>query len=139
MEFSAAATAIRTRFETQWAVSNSSVPVFWENENNRLPETEAPFVHIQIRLGASRIVTLGGESNNVHRQFGEVIIRLFEVSQYGMDRIRGLADDAAEIFRSYATTPLRFFASAPTGGVEELDGNYAIVTVIASFQYDLIG
>jgi hypothetical protein len=136
MESTAAVAAIRSRFDTEWAVSNSTVPVSWENEHSQY--TTPPFVHVQIRFGASRIATLGGDSNNIYRQSGEVIIRIFETSAYGTDRVRDLADDAAGIFRGWRSSDLRFYTSAPTGAVEE-DGNVAIVTVIASFFYDLTG
>jgi len=138
MNATQAAAAIRTKFDTDWTAANPTVPVYWENENNELP-SDQPFVHVSIRYGAARIATIGGDGSNVHRQSGEVIIRVFEISTYGMERARDYADDAATIFRGYRSGDLHFYTAALAGSPDELDGNVISITVLASFFFDLIG
>lgn len=133
---SEATAAIRARMETQWAVSNPSVPLYWQNDNNQLGDP--PFLHLEVSFGAARIATLGGDGNNIHRQSGEVVIRVFGTSQDGVTEVGALADDAADAFRGYRSGDLRFYTAAPAGSGTQ-SGNLFQQDVIANFFFDLTG
>jgi hypothetical protein len=134
---SAAKALIRSRLETEWAALHAAVPIFWPNENNQLPDP--PFLHAEVRFGATRIAgKAGGLGTNLHRQSGELIVRVFEESLYGDTRADGYADEICTIFRTWQPGDLRFYTAAPAGG-GTLNGNVFPVTVIASFDFDLIG
>jgi hypothetical protein len=132
----AAKALIRTRLDTEWAALHASVPVFWPNENNQLPA--GPFLFAEVRFGRANIAGRAALGTHLHRQSGELIVRVFEESLYGDARADGYADEICTIFRTWSPGDLQFYTAAPAGG-GTMDGNVFPVTVIASFTLNLIG
>jgi hypothetical protein len=140
MKFADAVTSIKGQIAAAWAVSHSDIPLIYTNEPTPTFDQATRIVHIEIRAGAQRIASWGGQSNNRYRQSGEVIMRIFGPSEEGEDVARGLADDAAAILLGYRDGDLVFTDSAPAGGAAtDENGNFFEADVIASFFVDLIG
>lgn len=128
------AAAIRARFEAQWTIPESEMPRVWPNTLTVLPPP--PFIAIEIQFGAPQIVSLGGYGTNTQRQSGEVIMRLFEQSVYGDERIRAYADQAADVFRLWISGELRFYAAATESEID-MTGNVFELDVLAHFEFDI--
>lgn len=133
---SEAASAIKQRLKSQWAVLHADQHVFWPNEDNEIPDGES-FLMAEISFGAVRVASLGGSGVNRHRQTGECIVSICAPVNAGEDDIRTLADDAASIFRGWISGELRFYTAAPQG-LGQQDGNLYQIDVIGSFEFDLV-
>ena len=145
MDAATAYALTKTRIETQWAaLVTPAVPLIFTNEQRPTFEEAPNCVHVEIRFGNSQTVGFGGIGNNLQRQFGEVIFRVFGPADQKMPPIIALADIASGILRYWSAnsggTTLRFFDCGPAGGGEDdKDGVFYELDAIASFYFDTIG
>jgi len=106
MTYEAAHSALRARFETQWA---SATDIAWPNVEFTPPDDD-DWVRFVISDTGAFQASMGDPGNNIHRHTGVVTIMIF--TRLGLGDEAGLeyADLATAIFRGWedAATGLRF-------------------------------
>lgn len=139
MEFAAAEAIIRARFLEQWP--HASVPIYWANENNELPDTPAPFLAAEIIGDGEAMYAHGaGRGANVWRGEGAIGIHVLVPKGWGTQHALQYLDDAFAIFRGLRLDGVSYEAAIPQGaGQYAHDGNYWQVDGEVPFHTYLIG
>lgn len=89
---------IDSLFAAQWALGPNT-PIEWDNSDFDPSNAQEPYVSLLIQGHSARQAELG-KPTNVHRHFGDIIVMVFTPLDQGSAVAKGLADDAANIFRS---------------------------------------
>lgn len=126
-----ARTAIYEEFQAAWG---ATTPFTFDNEKYTPPDTE--WARLTVRHTASTQDTLGAQGNRRFERIGSVFIQIFVPTNQGTTRADELATIARETFegKSLTGTTIRFLdvIVRETG----VDGQYYVVVVEATFQYD---
>ena len=126
-----ARTAIYEEFQTVWG---ATTPFTFDNEKYTPPDTE--WVRLTVRHTASTQDTLGAQGNRRFERIGSAFVQIFVPTDQGTTRADELATIARETFegKSLTGTTIRFLdvIVRETG----VDGQFYVVVVEATFQYD---
>lgn len=139
MTYAAAHTAIRERFETQWALAFDPSPapsVQYPNVEFEAPNLDA-WVRLNIAQADAEWASLGDPGNNVQRSRGQVTAQIFVPSGEGEGLALEYADVIRGIFREWrnASAGLRFLVP-PYARQIGIDGKWYQVNVVAPFEFD---
>jgi hypothetical protein len=132
MSYSSAHSSIRTRFADEWAIAQPTIPVAYPNVAFT-PPVAAPWVQISIADAESKQVSLGA-AENFHRHNGVLTVEVFVPVATGDTVALTLADDAANIFRSWQSVGLQF--RTPSIRTLGSDGTWYQVDVLIEFWRD---
>lgn len=141
----AAFAALRGRAETLI----TSVPLFWQDEENELPDDPASFLYFELETDRGDVIEIGGgRGANRHRHWGEFNGYLFVPRGKGLPYMLGLAEPIAAVFRSFrgggvscsaATVhPVAEGESLVPPGVRSAAGRYSCVMINIPLYYDQI-
>jgi hypothetical protein len=132
MSYQSAHSTIRTRFADEWAIVQPTIPVAYPNVAFT-PPAAAPWVRLSITDATAKQVSLGA-AQNYHRHNGLVMIEVFVPVATGDSTALTLADDAADIFRSWQSVGLQF--RTPSIRTLGSDGTWYQVNVLIEFWRD---
>lgn len=138
--------AVRARLEAQLV----GTTLYWQNENNYLPDTPTRFVYVEFLTGSAFIVGIGGgEANNRYRNPAMVEAYAFVPNGEGLKSATDLAEQVAAALRSYNNGTIRCIEATvmPGGdgsdlkpsGMDSEVGNYFYATASVSLSFDQIG
>lgn len=89
---------IETLFSTEWALAQPNIPIEFDNSDYD-PETGVPYVTLTVISGTAFQACLG-KATNTYRHNGLIIVQIHCPVDEGSAVARGLADTAAQIFRT---------------------------------------
>lgn len=131
---------------------SAEIPRWWQDDNNVLPDTPAPFIFFEIIAVPGQAVSYGGgRGANRYRNAGELNAYVMVPRGQGLATMAGYAEQVAAAFRSYRTTDISCFnatvmpigdgASLVPPGLSGADvaGNYSCCVCSVDFFYDTIG
>lgn len=135
--------AIRTRAVAQI----TTLPIYWPDEDNQLPDTPAPFVFFELTLEGSRVIEIGGgRGSNRHRNSGEINAYVFAPRGAGLTYLLSIAEPVAAAFRGYRASGITINTASvhPLGegealvppGLESAAGAYGCVVVNMPIYFD---
>lgn len=127
-----------------------TLPMYWPDENNELPDTPAPFVYFAIDTQPAYLASFGsGRFGNTWRTPGELQAFVFVPVGEGIERSVTLAEQVASVFRSYRDSTVSCFAASvhPVGkgsemipdGLDSAAGNYACSVALVDLFFDQVG
>lgn len=137
---------LRARAEAQI----TTLPLYWQDENNTLPDDPAPFVFFEMIARRARLAGYGsGRSANLYRTPCEFNAYVFVPRGQGLSTAAGYAETVASAFRSYRLGGVSCFDATlhPVGegealtppGLSSAAGNYTCVVVNVNLHFDQIG
>jgi len=133
MSFETAGNTIRSRFATQFALIQPTVPIHYDNDAGDPPDS-GPWVRLTILDGDASQVSLGATRR--WRNPGVVTIQVFVEVGIGDGLAREIADDVAAIFRGVTVSGVIF--RAPSIRRVGPDGKWYQVNVSTPFQFDIL-
>lgn len=127
-----------------------TLPMYWPDENNELPDTPAPFVYFALDTRPAFATGVGGGiANNVWRTPGELQAFVFVPIGQGITQSVTLAESVAAVFRSYRDNYVSCFGASvhPVGkgsemipdGLDSAAGNYACAVALVDLFFDQVG
>jgi len=135
--------AIRAMWDARWD-GPSDVPVRWDaNSHEPIPSaaTVSHWLHNIIEFSGERTVAFGGGRGANERELtGRVLITVFAKRGHGEATLRGLLDDALDVFRSQRSDGLTFVGEwgFPDGAPSD-DGIWWYRQALAAFVYRFQG
>lgn len=125
----------------------------WQDDDQVLPSTPAPFVFFEIHLDRAGFAAFGGgRGQNLQRNTGELNGYVMVPRGWGLETMAGYAELIATAFRSYRSNDISCFEASimPIGegaqlvppGLSQQDGfagNYACILCSVEFFYDQVG
>lgn len=125
---------LESRFATQWAALANGYPVIYDNSPIS-PPASGPWLRFRVHDVDSNIAGIGG-TKTLHRNSAFIEIVVSDDKGVGSARAKGLADDAAAIFRDARVTGFRFKSPWPQR-LGEVDGWFRYALTIR-FERDAI-
>lgn len=140
--YPAAWAALRTRAATEIAV-----PVFWQFEDNRLPDVPETFAYVEMITERAGFIEIGGgRGANRHRHEAELNLYVFVPIGRGMQAALDAAEPVASVFRSFRQSgvscdgaeihPVGQGAELVPPGLSSAAGNYCCVVVSVPVHFD---
>ena len=133
------------------AVDNlGSLPLYWQDEVNTLPDTPAAFAYFELITSQAEIAGFGGgRGANLYRNPSEWLAFVFVPHGQGLAVALAQAETIAALYRSYRTGDVSCFAASvqPMGegadlippGLRSAVGNYACALVVVDLYFDQTG
>lgn len=133
MSWAAVHSAIRTRFETEWA---GRTPAQMPKVKFDKPEDSA-WVRLAIQPASSNWASMGDPGNNVERNRGQVTLQIFTPSGEGEGEMLELIENARAVYHSWCDTVSGVRFEVPSYPVDVgVSGKWYQVNVIAPFRFD---
>lgn len=137
--------AVRSRI-----AANITTPVYWQGEDNTLPDVPMPFYFVEFISETAALVSFGaGRGSNRYRHPAHINAHAFVPQGWGVRPAMDLAETMAALFRSYRDTdiscsdatvhPLGHGSEVAPPGLRSEVGNYFVAVAEISLFYDLIG
>lgn len=125
----------------------TTLPIFWQDDDNHLPDTPEPFVFFEFIVGQARVIEIGGgRGANRHRNAGDLNAYVFVPRGSGLASMLSIAEPIAAAFRGYRNEGISITTASvhPIGegedltppGLESAAGNYGCVVVNMSIYFD---
>ena len=134
----AAQAVIRARLEAQLPALSFK----WQNESFIVPNTAAPFAHVELIVEGMEFAGFGGgRFANLQRTTGRIEAQVMVRANTAVATGYATAEDIAAVFRSFRDEDISCFTAEvfPEFGRTE-DGNYNhVATVICDLHFDKIG
>jgi hypothetical protein len=134
----AAQAVIRSLLETQLPALSFK----WQNEKFIVPNTPAPFAHVELIVEGMEIIAFGGgRGANLQRTIGRIEAQVMVAANTAVATGLATAEDIAAVFRGYRDADISCFACEvfPETGAT-IDGNYAhVATTIVDLHFDKTG
>lgn len=132
------------------AAQITSVPVFWRNDNNVLPDPPAAFIFFEFESERGSIAGYGsGRGNNLYRYPGEVLGWLAVERARGLEFGLAIAEPIAALFRSYrdshvsifeaSVRPITGITDAAPSAMQDISGNYDWYLIEVNLSFDQVG
>lgn len=128
----------------------TSVPVFWINDNNVLPDPPNPFVFFEFESERGYPAAYGGgRGSNLYRYSGALLGWLAVERARGLEFGLAIAEPIAALFRSYRDSYVSVFEASvrPVTGItdyatapmQDISGNYNWFLIEIALSFDQIG
>lgn len=125
---------------------SSPLPVYWQNENNTLPDTVAPFAFALFTTFGQQIASYGGgRGANRWRTQGDLEVFVFVPVGNGLAQALDYAEQIAALFRgqrfdgvSCEDVVVDPHAAVPSS-LLDASGNYYAANAVVAFYFDQIG
>lgn len=142
----AAATALRARADSQITM----LPLFWQDEQNVLPNNPSPFVFFELIADPARPIEFGGgRGNNRYRCPAELNGYVFTPRDWGLPAMLPYGEHVAAAFRSFRDAAVSCHAATvhPLGegqairprGAATIPGGYNALVVVVDLHFDQVG
>lgn len=128
-------TDIEQLFATEWA-AGPNTPIEYENSDFDVSSQGVPYVSLLVKSGFAFQADLG-KASNTYRHNGLIVVQIHTPVDEGSAVARGLADDAANIFRT------RFIGAGIVTKTPDFDrvgrnGAYYQINLLIPFHRDTI-
>lgn len=132
MNMQQAEAEIRKFFKDIWG---TTTPIAWPDADFTIPEGKN-WVRFTCQENDGRQVSMGSPGNNRFRQYGLIILQIFQPQGQGSVAARTLASNASSAFRGAQTTNGVHFENVYSRAVGNDGAGFYQINVFISFYYD---
>lgn len=133
MGFAATESTIRSRFNTEWATAQPTVPVFFDNAGDDVtPPQNSAWVRLTVLPGESRQVEMGRLRR--WRRVGQIVVQIFVPAASGTGLAQELGDAVRDVFEGRTVSGVIFRATSLNR--VSLEGAWLQYNATTNFQAD---